>query len=66
MNHTKFTDVEEIARCLARNAKERHDKKRGFHEADDFADALDWLGYVKEAERLSNEGARIIGGKLVI
>jgi hypothetical protein len=67
MNRTAETDdVEAIARCLAQEARSRLEKKRGYAEADDFADALDWLGYMKDARRLSEEGARLIGGKLVI
>lgn len=66
MDRTAETDFEDIARCLAREARNRLDKKKGYAEADDFADALDWLGYVNDAKRLASEGAQIVGGKLVI
>lgn len=61
---TSTTDeqtIEAIARCLAKEAIDRRDKKLGFHEVDDLSDALEWLGYRDEAKRL----AAIIGGKLV-
>lgn len=58
--------AEEVASCLAKEARSRRDKKRGFHEVDDMADALEPLGYIEEAERLEAKGVQIIGGKLVI
>lgn len=67
MSHTtKSDDVEAIARCLAKEEQGRIDKKRGFTETDDLTEALGWLGYVKDAERLSQQGAKVISGKLII
>lgn len=59
-------EVEEIARCLASEARSRVDKRRGYIEHDDMCVAMDWLGFTKDAERLLQSGAKVILGKLVI
>jgi pyruvate-formate lyase-activating enzyme len=58
--------IEVFARFLAKQAKERRTRALGYHEQDDFGDALAWLGYTDEATQLIKDGAMIIRGQLII
>lgn len=67
MSQNQLTDqVEPVARYLATEDKRRADEKRGYSEIDDFADAIGWMQYTDDAFRLLSDGAKMIGGKLVI
>lgn len=58
--------VEEMSRYLAQRDLARTERECGTPEKDEFRDNVGWVAYINEAEKLIEQGAKIVGGILII